>query len=287
MRKKATTGKPSAQTPTRGSVQRAHKATSDREGGGQPGTVIRSVPAVRRASAILWLLAEGGAPMGLTEIAREIDIFPSTCLHILREMAASRLIHYDQDLKTYSLGQGIVDLAQIVIHYDNFSELARPHLLSIANRFGVTAVASSEVDLQHIACVAVAKPIHSASLNVILGGKVPLYAGATGRCVAAVESKPRAQLMRHFSRIRWQKAITFDEWLHQIRQTKELGYGEDDGYFTRGVTTLATPIASPNSSVRRTIGIVAISAQLDDPLKSEIAEVLKTSAIEIATRLGN
>jgi DNA-binding IclR family transcriptional regulator len=271
---------------TRNAGTRIAKAIAN-ENAGASGAVIRSVPAVRRAAMILWLLAESGSPMSLSQIAREINIFPSTCLHILRELIASRLIQYDQESKAYSLGQGIVELAQTVIHYDNFAELCRPHLLSIANRFAVTAMANSEVDQQHVACVAVAKPINSASLNVILGGKVPLYAGATGRCVAAHEVKSRAQMFRHFSKIRWQSPLTFDEWCDQIIRARDDGFGEDEGYFTKGVTTLAVPVPSPDGLVSRTLGVIAISAQLDPPLKQEIIGALKTAAAEITSRIGS
>ena len=42
------------------------------------------MPAVVRAVAMLRLLSNSPIPLGVNQIARELDIIPSTCLHILR-----------------------------------------------------------------------------------------------------------------------------------------------------------------------------------------------------------
>ena len=65
------------------------------------------MPAVRRAASILWELADGSTPMSLSQISRAVDVIPSTCLHILRELATARFVSYDPGSKTYQLGSGI------------------------------------------------------------------------------------------------------------------------------------------------------------------------------------
>ncbi len=144
----------------------------------------KSVPAVRRATAILSLLAEQAVPMSLSQIARAVEILPSTCLHILRELSSSRLIAFDPGQKAYRLGSGLVELARTVMRQDSFAEFARPHLKEIAETYDVTATATALVDADHMACVALAHPSVSMSLNVTLGGRVPSLSGAAGRCQA-------------------------------------------------------------------------------------------------------
>jgi DNA-binding IclR family transcriptional regulator len=247
----------------------------------------KRVPAVRRAAAILWLLGERSSPMNLSQISRAVSILPSTTLHILRELVSARLIAHDPELKVYRLGQGVVELSQSVIRHDSFAELARPHLQAIASRFGVSTTATSKIDEEHMALVAFVTPPEALSLNLTLGGRVPLFSGAAGRCIAAHSNKSRAQLHKAFTRIKWSAPLRFEEWLSQVERSRKDGYGEDRGYFSLGVTTLAVPIVSSNGSITRVIGTVSITAQLDAVDKAEIVAALKEAALDIGPQLAN
>jgi DNA-binding IclR family transcriptional regulator len=245
----------------------------------------KSVPAVRRATAILSLLAEQTTPMGLSQIARAIDILPSSCLHILRELATARLVSIDPLQKTYRLGPGIVDLARAAMRQDPFAEYAKPHLKQLADEFEVTATATAMVDEGHMACVAFAHPPVSMSLNVTLGGRVPSFSGAAGRCLAAFGNYPRTRLKSGFGKVRWQNPLTFETWLEEVDQVKRTGYSEDRGTFVRGVTTIAAPVFGQDGSVRGIIGVGAITAQLDDECKTKVVAALKRAAHEFGTQL--
>ena len=53
---------------------------------------FREVPAVRKAVSILRLLSRTSEPMGVNAISKELDLVPSTCLHILRVLVAEGLV---------------------------------------------------------------------------------------------------------------------------------------------------------------------------------------------------
>ncbi len=243
----------------------------------------KSVPAVRRAAAILSLLAKQAVPMSLSHIARTVEILPSTCLHILRELAVSRLVTFDPGLKAYRLGPGLVELARAVMRQDSFAEFARPHLKEIAEKYNVTATATALIDADHMACVALAHPAVSMSLNVTLGGRVPSLSGAAGRCQAAFGGYTRAQLRSAFGRVRWQIPIRIEDWIEEVEQVRRQGYAEDNGIFTLGVTSIATPVFARDGSVRGAIGIGVITAQLEDKRKAKIITALKHAAQQIGT----
>ena len=73
---------------------------------------IRPVPAVARSIAILRLLGRTRQPMNVKSISDELQLVPSTCLHILRALAAERLVSVDPASKRYKLGAGILALAR-------------------------------------------------------------------------------------------------------------------------------------------------------------------------------
>jgi DNA-binding IclR family transcriptional regulator len=250
-----------------------------------PAAASKSVPAVKRAAAILSLLANEGRPMTLSQIAHAVDVLPGSCLQILRELAQARLLAFDAGHKTWRLGPGLVDLARAVMRQDPFAESAQAWLKEIADAHGMTAFATAATDEDHVACVALAQPPVAMSLNVTLGGRVPLLSGAAGRCFAAFTDYPKTRLRRAFAKVRWEIPVTFEQWLGEVDEVRRLGYSEDAGAFTRGVTTIAVPVFAQDDSVRGVIGVGVISAQLDDRLRTRIIQHLKKAARGIGAQL--
>lgn len=250
------------------------------------GTSIKRVPAVRRAAGILWELADRPTPMNLSQISRAVGIIPSTCLHILRELVSARLVSYDVNSKTYQLGSGITDLAKSALRLNDFAEHAKPRLQSIANRFSMTATATSKIDDQHLALVAFANPPDSISLNVTLGGRVPLMSGASGRCFAAFGNMTDRQIKQNFAKVKWVRPISYDTWMEQVEQTRMDGFSEDREGFVKGVSAIALPIFMPDGSVSHTIGVYAITAQLEAIDREELISALRKTAEDINHRMS-
>ncbi|MCR9139943.1 MAG: IclR family transcriptional regulator [Alphaproteobacteria bacterium] len=250
------------------------------------GTSIKRVPAVRRAAGILWELADRPTPMNLSQISRAVGIIPSTCLHILRELVSARLVSYDVSSKTYQLGSGITDLAKSALRLNDFAELAKSRLQTIANRFSMTATATSKIDDQHLALVAFANPPDSISLNVTLGGRVPLMSGASGRCFAAFGNMTERQIKQNFAKVKWVRPITYDDWMSQVEQTRVDGFSEDREGFVKGVSAIALPVFMPDGSVTHTIGVYAITAQLEAIDREELISALRQTAKDINHRMS-
>jgi DNA-binding IclR family transcriptional regulator len=245
----------------------------------------KGVPAVRRAVAILGLLAGQQEPMTLSQIAQATSILPGSCLQILRELALARLLTFDSRHKTYRLGRGLVELARAVSRQDPFAEAAAPHLQEIAELYGMTATATAMCDDEHVACVALAQPPVAMSLHVTLGGRVPLLSGAAGRCYAAYGGHTRPMLRRWFTKVRWQVPLGFEKWLAEVAQVSACGWAQDTGAFSRGVTTLAVPVFAPGGSIRGVIGVGVVSEQLDERLKARTILKLKRAAADVGAQL--
>lgn len=242
---------------------------------------VKRVPAVRRATAILWELADRATPMNLSQISRAVDVIPSTCLHILRELVSARLVSYDPGSKTYQLGGGINDLARSAVKLNSFADLVKPHLQSIATRFNMTVTATSRVDDQHLALTAFANPPNAISIRVTLGGRVPLTSGASGRIFAAFGNLSEKQIKRNFEKVIWVHPIDYETWKSQVDHVLVEGYAEDREGFVEGVSTLAVPVYSPDGSVMHTIGVFAISSQLETSSRQEILDALRQAADDI------
>ena len=75
----------------------------------------REVPAVTRAVAILRALGRSEEPMGVNPLARQLELVPSTALHILRVLTDEGLVAFDPATKRYSIDVGILAIARSAI----------------------------------------------------------------------------------------------------------------------------------------------------------------------------
>lgn len=75
----------------------------------------------------------------------------------------------------------------------------------------------------------------------------PLGGGAVGRAFAAAEGVDDSELAQRYAPVRWQRALSMDEYIRQIAASRSTGFAIDEELTRRGVLTVAvamTDIAS-------------------------------------------
>ncbi len=245
--------------------------------------VRREVPAVRRACSVLWLLARHAEGLPLARIARELEIIPSTCLQILRELAAARFVSHDPGSKRYRLGGGVLSLGLELTQQNPFVQAAQPHLNRLSREFGVGA-SGQERDAEDDLLVVLASSVIPGDL-VSAGARRPLFTSASGRLMAAFGNFTETELRRGFSRVEWQTPPTWTQWLGEVAAARQQGYATDEAHFRKGLTAIAAPVANSVGRVDRAISVTAISAQLDPARRKKLVAELKRCAAEISQAL--
>ena len=225
--------------------------------------MTQRAPAVARAIAVLKLLGNQREPLGVNAIARELGVVPSSCLHIMRALAAEGLVQIDPATKQYALGLGLLTLARDMLGRNHFARLAQPELQSIALKYGATATAVELDGRERMVVVAVAQAPTFLKIQVGVGSRFPAYISATGRCLAARSGLDKAQLKQRFQALKWQSPPVFDDWLRQVDAARASGAAVDPGNYIRGFTIVAALIEGPDEA-QRAISIVAVSAQFND-----------------------
>jgi DNA-binding IclR family transcriptional regulator len=234
----------------------------------------RQVPAVTRAVRILRRLGSASEPMGVNPLARELDLVPSTCLHILRVLVDEGLVTFDPASKRYSIGLGILPIARSAIQQNGFATLAQPMLDRLSQRFSVTAMGTQLIDPRQMLVVALSHARLPFRLSADLGSRFPELISATGRCVAAFNGMDAAVLRSQFAQLHWDNPPAVEDWLEQIEQTRSDGYGVDRGDYISGVTIIAVPLFDRNGMMTRGVVAVGISDQMESTGISAIAAAL-------------
>lgn len=246
----------------------------------------KPVVAVHRAVQILSYLGRARAPAGVQEIARALDIVPSTCLHILRTLAYEGMVTVDAASKRYRLGPALLRLAREMAGSDEFLQAAQPMLDSIAAAHGVTTAALWQESQDRVLVVAKSQTAANLSINVVVGSRFPSLVSAVGICLAANEDLPPAQLEAQFKDLTWQNPPEQEQWAAEVARARSAGYAVDPGFYLQGATILAVPVFDAERSLSRFLVAVGFSQQLRGSALARLADSLKTAARDISDVLG-
>ena len=230
-----------------------------------PSTRRRPVPAVSRAVAILRLLGRSAEPAGVSRIARELGLVPSTCLHILRVLADEGLVEFDRHSKRYSVGIGILPIARDAIQRNGFVQLIEPRLTGLSLDFGATAIATRLTAQGHMVVVAISRAPLPLRLHVELGSRFPALIASTGRCHAAINLREvdRAELRARFELLRWDSPPPFERWLWEVEQARLDGYAVDRSCYIGGVTFLAVPFLDRAGRMTHSMVALGLSERIE------------------------
>lgn len=231
-------------------------------------------PAVARAAAILRLLARAEEPLGVNAIAKQLDLVPSTCLHVLRALVAETFVRIDPATKRYTLDAGILPIAHRLLRQDDFAERAVPLLETIAKPHGVTAIGVRVIGLQHMVVLAVAQPGVAFRLHVEVGAHYPALISATGRCNAAFGGYTQTELRRAFGKLDWDRPPPYAQWREEVDATREAGFSVDAGRYIQGVTIIAAPVFDGNGMMSHAVVTVGVNEQMDKDTVTSIGRSL-------------
>lgn len=246
---------------------------------------IRQVPALTRGIAVLRLLGRSEEPLGVNAIARALGLVPSTCLHILRVLADENLVAADPASKKYGVAAGLVALARSALRQHTFSAVVQPELNQLAQTYGATVIGVEASGLEHMIVVALARSDSPLRVHVDIGSRFPALISATGRCVAAFSSYPRAEIQARFARLRWDNPPALTAWWKEVRAARSAGYAVDDGQYIRGVTIVAAPVRMPNGSINALV-VVGVSEQIRRVGLTAVGKDLHARAVRISRSLG-
>jgi len=244
---------------------------------------VSKAPAVSRAIRILRHLAQSDKNLGVNEIARIVEIVPSSCLHILRELNSENLVSYDPDTKKYSLGAGILSLARQYGLKNPFSQAVRPVIERIAERHPVMVVVAEHSRDRVSTVVAIAGRSHPFTVRVEIGARFMGFAGASGRCVAAYSGLSKEKLKEEFEKVPWAVKPKFNVWLKEVLAVHQNHFAEDNGNYIKGITIRSVPIFDSNKQVRRSISAIDFTGHM----RSQEADVLVTELIEAAHQFNS
>lgn len=246
----------------------------------QPST--RRIGAAERAFAVLDAVAEGGE-LGTNEIARRTGMTPSTVSRQLGTLAASGLVERVPATGRYRLGIRLVHLANALLARLDVREVARPHLVALAEATGETATLSVPGD-EDAVTIDFVPGAHQVQPVSRLGRPSIAHATSAGKVMLAFSGRelPDGPLRAYTA-----QTITDPQALaREIADVRERGWADAIEEREPGLSAIAAPIRSSRGELEAVVALQGPSSRFDAAAIEAARPLLLERAETISRELG-
>jgi DNA-binding IclR family transcriptional regulator len=210
----------------------------------------QGVPAVLHTMSIFEFLRErGNEPATMTEIAKALEMNPSTCFNILKTLQDGELLTCDPTSKRYRLGHGLLELGAVVSEEGAVLTTARMRALEFVRRNKLIVLLCQKADDDSFIVIDKLRGRPDPRGTAPLGGRVPPNGAVLAKAYYAwadVEEVNR-MLDLHGLPARTPTSVTHVEQFRQeLRKVRERGYSISLGEYERDYNAVGTAVLGPS-----------------------------------------
>lgn len=216
------------------------------------------VQSLDRAIILLETLA-GSDGLGLSDVARQTELPPSTVHRLLATLLRRGLVSQDHDTGLWTVGVGLFRIGSAYLRIRKLPDIARPLLRQLLAEVDET-VNVSMLDGGQIVCVAQAESHAAVRAFFRLGRSLPLHASAAGKAILASGSDLfRREMLEHrtFERFTDRTHADRESLMADVAEVSRRGWAIDDEEYTAGMRCVSAVILNENDEP---VGAVSISA---------------------------
>ena len=202
-----------------------------------------TINSIKRAIQILNLYRDGERYIGITEMARRLDLSKTTVFRIVRSLEAEGWLVQSSDSSKYGLGFEILAVASSLYRRYDWRDIVLEVMTDLKNVVDETVILSAyAVDagicIEKVDC---AEQIKLASER---GQIIPLHAGATGKTLLANLPKEERKRILQKELVRYTDRTLVDPeklW-EELDQIQKQGYAVATGETNEGAMAIGVPI---------------------------------------------
>lgn len=246
------------------------------------------VKSVGRALDIITLVSLKKGGLGVTEIAKQIDINKSSVYRILSTLVQYGYVEQDVETGRYKLGYKFLEISSKLLESIDLRAEAKPFLLDLERETN-EVIHLVVYDQGEVVYIEKLEGNETLRMHSKVGKRAPMHCTSVGKAILAhlpinivLEIIERKGLPMHTDRTITDK----DEFLQELINVKQLGYALDLEENESGITCMAVPIFDHLGKVIASVSISGPTMRMTD----ERMERLKVSMLEagkkISARLG-
>ncbi len=255
---------------------------SDDDGG--TGSAMQSV---QRVCSILLSFKVEEPILGVSEIARRLDLPKSAVHRLLDSLVQLGLVARDRASSRYRLGPRAVELGFAALGTPDIRGLAMPVLQDLSRRSVETATMSLLAGHERFYAAQVPS-VQDVKMTVELGRRCPLYAGASGQALLAFFST--AQLSAYLAAVPLEelteKTITRrDQLMQKLERVRRDGFAVSLGERDPWAAAVASPVFLGDVLVA-SISVCGPVDRFGEEQIREYGEMVRLGARHLSEQIG-
>jgi DNA-binding IclR family transcriptional regulator len=251
--------------------------------------IVNSDGMLAKGLSLLEALGKYPHGAGVTQIAREVTLPPSTTHRLLSTLVGLGFAGVEPETRRYYLGLKVFELSSQVSFAKGLSELALPIMKKLAEATGESIFMGVRDDTD-IVCIERVVSRNLVQVDAPIGNRVPLHRLAQGKAILAYLPEPEREeiLGRASLEPGTQKTIVDPQELHQVLdETRERGWAIADEENEKGVRAIAVPLMNGHNVPVAAIAIAAPAFRASAKDLKRLAPVLSNAVRELEMQLSH
>jgi DNA-binding IclR family transcriptional regulator len=248
-------------------------------------------PALKTAKNAIRVLREftqSSPKLGVSDLARRLDLDRATVHRMLRTLYEERMIDQDPDTRLYRLGSGVLELAHAFLRQHGVAEVAKPELEKLRDATGET-VALQVLDAKESVCVATSESRHSVRVAYVIGERMPLHCTSSG-AVFLANMPPairKAMLAGKLQKYTPKTIVDVEKILRFVEQSGRTGIGVADETYHNGTRTISAPVIDATGATIAAVTIAGPVQRLSSKMLMKLARPLQRTADVVSAQIAH
>ena len=243
-------------------------------------------PSVKKAFQILKLISDTDGGLGISDLAKRLEIGKSTVHGITSALEALGTIIRDPTTKRYILGLTLLELGRSAYSQIDLKDLVRPVMEDLMEKTQ-ESVFVGVLNEERVTILDIVESRQDLKMTSTRGTTIPLIAGAVGKVILATMSDEQAKEIigkKGITRFTEHTITDPEAYLQAVRIAREEGYATDYEEYILGVRAVASPIKAENHLISA-IWVVGFKTSLNDDKMEGVIKATKESAEKISHSL--
>jgi DNA-binding IclR family transcriptional regulator len=242
-----------------------------------------------RALSVIGILAQRAPQtLGVSTIARELELPKAVAHRILKELVGAGFLGFDADSKQYRLGTGALTVGLAALRSLDVPQIARPHLERLVRQTGETSTLSVRQGWTRVYIDQVLSP-HEIRMSVALGTRHLLHAGSSSKAIlAALPDNEIGDYLDHhdLTQLTSSTITTLDTLWEEIARIRERGYAVSLGERQAGAGSVAAAVRGAGALVWGSISLCGPRDRFEPGVREAHGVLLVDAAAIISAEIG-
>lgn len=243
---------------------------------------------LHRAIAVLDCFQVNQPELGVREIARQLELHPSTVGRILTTLTTLEILTQDPYTRRYGMGPKVLKWSALYMSNLDLRTIVRPYMQEL-NRSTEETISLDIADGQNRLCVERIESPHNLRWVKQLGERMPYFASASGRVLLAFMDPNKSDAIlaeTPFEQLTPQTTTDPKIFKKELDLTRKRGFAISVSERVEGVSCIAAPIFDASEAIIGAVTISGPGTRFSQQTISEYSELLTKSTDRISQALG-